>query len=47
MQQATIGSRYALATGDILRLSGRLVGWIGIERGTIGVMEMPEALWLR
>nr|WP_176422176.1 NHLP bacteriocin export ABC transporter permease/ATPase subunit [Bradyrhizobium sp. 2S1]MCK7670713.1 NHLP bacteriocin export ABC transporter permease/ATPase subunit [Bradyrhizobium sp. 2S1] len=41
VQQAAIGSRYALAAGDILRLSGRRVGWIGIERGTIGVMEMP------
>lgn len=43
VQQAAIGSRYALASGDILRLSGRRVAWIGIERGTIGVMEMPEA----
>ncbi|SFK02423.1 NHLP bacteriocin export ABC transporter permease/ATPase subunit [Bradyrhizobium sp. cf659] len=42
VQQAAIGSRYALASGDILRLSGRQVGWIGIEHGTIGVMEMPE-----
>jgi NHLM bacteriocin system ABC transporter ATP-binding protein len=42
VQQAAIGSRYALASGDILRLSGRRVGWIGIEHGTIGVMEMPE-----
>jgi NHLM bacteriocin system ABC transporter ATP-binding protein len=43
VQQAAIGSRYTLASGDILRLSGRRVGWIGIECGTIGVMEMPEA----
>jgi NHLM bacteriocin system ABC transporter ATP-binding protein len=43
VQQATIGSRHALATGDILRLSGRRVAWIGIQHGTIGVMEMPEA----
>jgi NHLM bacteriocin system ABC transporter ATP-binding protein len=43
VQQAAIGSRYALASGDILRLSGRRVAWIRIERGTIGVMEMPEA----
>jgi NHLM bacteriocin system ABC transporter ATP-binding protein len=43
VQQALIGSRYELASGDILRLSGRRVTWIGIERGTIGVMEMPEA----
>jgi len=43
VQQAMIGSRYELASGDMLRLSGGQVGWIGIERGTIGVMEMPEA----
>jgi NHLM bacteriocin system ABC transporter ATP-binding protein len=43
VQQAAIGSRYALTSGDILRLSGREVAWIRIERGTIGVMEMPEA----
>jgi NHLM bacteriocin system ABC transporter ATP-binding protein len=43
VQQAVIGSQYELASGDILRSSGRQVGWIGIERGTIGVMEMPEA----
>jgi NHLM bacteriocin system ABC transporter ATP-binding protein len=43
VQQAAIGSRYTLASGDILRLSGRRVGWIGIEYGTIGVMEMPAA----
>jgi NHLM bacteriocin system ABC transporter ATP-binding protein len=43
VQQAAIGSRYTLASGDIVRLSGRRVGWIGIEYGTIGVMEMPEA----
>jgi NHLM bacteriocin system ABC transporter ATP-binding protein len=43
VQQAAIGSRYTLASGEILRLSGRRVGWIGIEYGTIGVMEMPEA----
>ncbi len=43
VQQATIGSRHALATGDILRLSGRRVAWIGIQHGTIGVMEMPGA----
>jgi NHLM bacteriocin system ABC transporter ATP-binding protein len=42
VQQAAIGSRYTLASGDTLRLSGRRVGWIGIECGTIGVMEMPE-----
>jgi NHLM bacteriocin system ABC transporter ATP-binding protein len=42
VQQATIGSRYALATGDILRLSGRQVAWTGIECGTIGVMQMAE-----
>jgi NHLM bacteriocin system ABC transporter ATP-binding protein len=44
VQQVTIGSRHALATGDILRFSGRLAAWIEIERGTIGVMQMPEAL---
>lgn len=44
VEQAAIGSRYTLASGDILRLSGRRIGWIGIEHGTIGVMEMPEAL---
>jgi NHLM bacteriocin system ABC transporter ATP-binding protein len=43
VQQAVIGSQYELASGDILRSSGRRVAWIGIERGTIGVMEMPEA----
>jgi NHLM bacteriocin system ABC transporter ATP-binding protein len=43
VQQATIGARHALATGDILRLSGRRVAWIGIECGTIGVMQMPGA----
>jgi NHLM bacteriocin system ABC transporter ATP-binding protein len=42
VQQAAIGSRYTLASGDTLRLSGRRVGWIGIECGTIGVMDMPE-----
>jgi NHLM bacteriocin system ABC transporter ATP-binding protein len=44
VQQVTIGSRHALAAGDILRLSGPLAAWIEIERGTIGVMQMPEAL---
>jgi NHLM bacteriocin system ABC transporter ATP-binding protein len=43
VQQAMIGSRYTLASGNILRLFGRRVGWIGIEHGTIGVMEMLEA----
>jgi NHLM bacteriocin system ABC transporter ATP-binding protein len=43
VQPAAIGSRYTLASGDVLRLSGRRVAWIGLERGTIGVMEMPEA----
>lgn len=42
VQQAAIGSRYMLASGDVLRLSGRRAGWIGIEHGTIGVMGMPE-----
>ncbi len=42
MQQAAIGSRYALASGDIVRLSGRQVGWIAIAHGTIGVMELPQ-----
>jgi NHLM bacteriocin system ABC transporter ATP-binding protein len=43
VQPAMIGSRYALVSGDTLRLSGRQVAWIGIEHGIIGVMEMPEA----
>ncbi|UPK39187.1 NHLP bacteriocin export ABC transporter permease/ATPase subunit [Bradyrhizobium sp. 186] len=42
VQQAAIGSRYTLASGETLRLAGRRVGWIRIEYGTIGVMEMPE-----
>lgn len=44
VEQAAIGSRYTLASGDILRLSGRRIGWVGIEHGTICVMEMPETL---
>lgn len=43
VQPAVVGSQYALASGDILRSSGRRVGWIAIEHGSIGVMEMPEA----
>ncbi|MET4210037.1 NHLM bacteriocin system ABC transporter ATP-binding protein [Bradyrhizobium sp. LA2.1] len=43
VQQAAIGSQYTLASTEFLRLSGRRVGWIGIERGTIGVMAMPES----
>lgn len=43
VEQAAIGSRYTLTSGEIFRLSGRRVGWIGIEHGTIGIMEMPEA----
>ncbi|TFV49240.1 NHLP bacteriocin export ABC transporter permease/ATPase subunit [Bradyrhizobium niftali] len=42
VQQAAIGSRYTLASGGVLRLPGRQVGWIGIERGTVTVMAMPE-----
>jgi NHLM bacteriocin system ABC transporter ATP-binding protein len=42
VQPAAIGSRYVLAPGDILRLSGPPVGWIAIEHGTVGVMEMPQ-----
>lgn len=42
VQQAAIGSRYTLASGDVLRLPGRQVGWIGIEHGSVTVMEMPE-----
>ncbi len=40
--QAAIGSSYALASGDILRLSGQRIGWAAIEHGTICMMEMPE-----
>ncbi|WP_051389561.1 NHLP bacteriocin export ABC transporter permease/ATPase subunit [Bradyrhizobium sp. Ec3.3] len=42
VQQAAIGSRYALASGDILRLSGQRTGWIAIEHGTVFMMEMPQ-----
>jgi NHLM bacteriocin system ABC transporter ATP-binding protein len=44
VEKAAIRSRYTLASGEILRLSGRRIGWIGIEHGTIGVMKMPETL---
>ncbi|MHC2621325.1 NHLM bacteriocin system ABC transporter ATP-binding protein [Bradyrhizobium huanghuaihaiense] len=47
VQQAAIGSRHALASGNVLRLAGRHVGWIEIVHGTFGVMEMPESYGAR
>ena len=43
VQQAAIGSGYTLAAGDILRLPGPRVGWLVVEHGNVGLMEMPEA----
>lgn len=42
VEQAAVGSRHALASGNILRLSGRRVGWTRVERGSISVMESPQ-----
>jgi NHLM bacteriocin system ABC transporter ATP-binding protein len=40
-QAAEFGSRPMLAAGEVIRAPHRRVAWVGVERGTVSLMEAP------